>query len=369
MQTIKILKKIIAINTENPPGNEEKLADYLSNLLKKFGFTIVKQDIEKHRSNLIAYPDNKNKVTLILNAHLDTVPVGDRKNWQYPPEGEIVGNRIYGRGACDIKGSLVALLSAAIKAKQLGMKHFALLFTADEESGNFTGMKAFIPCQKDIFPNVKYAVVAEPTNLMLGTSHKGVVCLRLTFKGKSAHGATPEKGINAISLAVKTINKINNYHQERLLAAQSSLEKPTLNIGKIQGGDKVNVVPAACVVEMETRLIHNESPDLIIQNIASFVKENGGKTEVIASFPAFMQKNYLFINQAKKVFRRVGINDQTISLNYYSEAEILQREGRVDCLIVGAGKSFQMHVANEYLDTYSFHKAEKVYLELIKSVK
>jgi len=287
MEINKLFLKIISINSENPPGRENWLAEFIAKFLKSRGFKIIEQKINNERKNIIACSGKPQETFLIFNSHLDTVPIGDSKSWRYNPLGEIKDEKIYGRGACDVKGSMSALIMAAIKAKKEGCKNFALLFTADEESGNFLGAKKFAKNLRKNFPNLKLLIITEPTNLRIGIAHKGVIYMKLSFKGKGAHGSTPNKGKNAIYSSLKAIAGILDYQNSRSLIRSQLLGNPTLNIGKINGGTKVNIVPNYCQVELETRVLPNERNDQIIKKIRSITKSCGGNTEIVCSFSAF----------------------------------------------------------------------------------
>lgn len=367
MEITKLLLKIISINTENPPGNEGKLADFLAKILKRKGFLILKQNINKKRKNIIACSGKSKQTSLVINAHLDTVPIGDVKNWRYNPFGEIKQGKIYGRGACDVKGSISALVSAAIKAKNEGYTNFALVFTADEESGNFLGAKRISAKLRKIFPCLRLIIVAEPTDLKIGIAHKGVVVLKLNFIGKQAHSSTPQKGINAIYSAIRAIEEILNYQNSRVAIGNSLLSRPTINIGKINGGTKVNSVPDNCQVELETRILPNEHSSKIIEKIRLIAKTHGGDIEVICSLPAFFQESNNSVKKIEKLTKKVNFKTKLIKLNYYTEAEIYKRVNKIDCLVFGAGKQEQMHTIDEFIDVKDLLLAEKIYFEIFKN--
>lgn len=367
MEITKFLLKIISINSENPPGRENRLAEFIAKFLKSKGFKIIEQKISNERKNIIACSGKPQEAFLIFNSHLDTVPIGDSKSWQYNPLGEIKDGKIYGCGACDVKGSVSALIVAAIKAKKEGHKNFALLFTADEESGNFLGAKKFAKNMRRYFPNLKLLIVTEPTNLRIGIAHKGVIYMKLKFKGKEAHGSTPNRGKNAIFSSLKAIAEILDYQNSRSSIRSQLLGNPTLNIGRINGGTKVNIVPNYCQVELETRVLPNECSDQIIKKIRSITKSHGGSTEIVCSFPAFFQENNNLVKKIEEVRKKLNFDSKFIGLNYYTEAEIYKRETGIDCLILGVGNQEQMHCVDEFIEIKDLRLAEKIYFDIIRN--
>ena len=195
----ELLSGLVGYASENPPGREAEVALYLTAILKELGFDVYSPELSPGRCNVVAKLDNGDGPTLAFNSHLDVVPAG--QGWTGDPFRLIERNgRLYGRGACDAKGSIVAMVEAMrlLKlARREWQGRIIGVFVADEEVGS-TGSRAFVAQQH---PPVDRVVVGEPTSLATVSAHKGVFRPRIRIAGRSAHSGMPELGDNAIIAA------------------------------------------------------------------------------------------------------------------------------------------------------------------------
>ncbi|HMF30469.1 MAG TPA: M20/M25/M40 family metallo-hydrolase, partial [Candidatus Lokiarchaeia archaeon] len=260
---IKLLRDLVAFNTQNPPGNENEIIAYCEEFLAQRGFETQIRPVMEGRSNLVArwLPAGSETIDapqLLFSGHVDTVPVGDITAWSYPPlKLTEDGGFLYGRGTCDMKGAVAAYLAVADGVAQGAADSpsppFSIVLTADEETG-FIGIESLA---KD-FPltNVWGVILGEATGNTPVTGHKGVVWVRVTLHGTSAHASLPELGDNAILKAAKFINALTANFESMWIETyrHSDLGTPTLNVGKIAGGLKFNVIPDACEVWLDFRV-------------------------------------------------------------------------------------------------------------------
>ncbi|MBM4324196.1 MAG: M20 family metallopeptidase, partial [Deltaproteobacteria bacterium] len=269
---VELTCRLIQIPSENPPGNEKKVALFLKPLLSKMGFRVNVYLSPKGRFNVVAEKRwGKGGRNLIFNGHLDVVPSGDPVQWSYPPFGAKVSRgRIYGRGASDMKGGIASFIHAVSIIDRLKTPllkgSLALHLVSDEESHGHQGM-GFLAKKGRIRGNA--VIVGEPTNLDLVIAQKGALWFRISTFGKSAHGSRPSQGINAIEKMMKLIDQLNSIP---LLKEHPLLGKPTINIGKIQGGTKVNIVPERCEIEVDRRLLPNENKEEILREIKEAIE-------------------------------------------------------------------------------------------------
>jgi acetylornithine deacetylase len=222
MKATNLLLELLKIPSIS--GDEKKIAEFIATRLSK-NFKIKKQIVDKNKGNfnILAYVGKPN---VILNAHLDTV-----KDFLKVKQDSF---RIYGRGACDTKASVASMIIAAEELIEQGATNFGLLFDVEEET-SFNGIKKAL----SIIPSsVKYIVVGEPTNSELVYGQKGIIDLKISCRGKAAHGSTPEKGINAIELLINELNTLKNLK----FREDGTLGNNTLNIGLISGGKAGNIV-------------------------------------------------------------------------------------------------------------------------------
>ena len=201
-ECLSILKALIRLNSENPPGNTRKNIEWIQQWAERNGIHVQTQWYEKNQGNIILTVGNAVRAkSIVMCGHLDTVPAGDLNNWSYDPFGaEEIEGFIYGRGSADMKGGVAACLGAlkslndSVDANNIGYQ-IVFLGTSDEEIG-LGGAKAVM--NLGTMNNADFLIVTEPTALNVGISEKGVLWFKIQSFGKAAHGSTPEKGINAI---------------------------------------------------------------------------------------------------------------------------------------------------------------------------
>jgi len=257
--SISILKELIQLNTENPPGKTTKILSWIANWAKTENIESNIQEYEENKGNIVLKLGEADKSILICG-HLDTVPIGDRNNWDYDPLGaEPVDGYIYGRGSADMKGGVAAILGALktlkTRLKEKEMKYnIIFLGTSDEE----VGLKGAMASLKlGILNSCEFLIIPEPTGNQIGIAEKGVLWFSVKSKGKSAHGSTPLKGVNAIEELVKLIPLLHGVVPKD---RNEILGQSTLNIGVIQGGKSANIVPEEAVIHCDYRLVPPHQP-------------------------------------------------------------------------------------------------------------
>jgi len=203
---------------------------------------------------------------LIFNGHLDVVPAGKTSQWRYPPfQGKLAKGKIYGRGSSDMKSGIASFIHAlsAMERSKIPLHQGAVILhlVSDEESHGHQGM-GFLTQRERIQGDA--ALVGEPTDLQPVIAQKGALWLRILTIGKSAHGSKPHLGVNAVEKMMKLIERL------RILPLEKDhplLGKPTLNIGTIQGGTKVNVVPEGCEIQVDRRMLPGEKKEEVLGEI------------------------------------------------------------------------------------------------------
>ncbi|MEM3403107.1 MAG: M20 family metallopeptidase [Nitrososphaeria archaeon] len=259
---ISLAQKMVQIDSQNPPGNEKCLADYMANLLKGFGLEVMEYDFKPNRPNVVAlYKGRVSNRTLIFNGHLDTVPFGDLSKWSvHPLEGVIRNGRLYGRGSADMKSSIAAFTWAVKHLIDQGVDvngNVLITLTSDEED-SCVGADDIL---KRGYSGTA-CIVGEPSHLQVIIAHKGFARFKLTTFGKLAHASAPDEGKNAIYKMAKAIIKLEQLGEEyKNLKGHPLLGHPTLSVGVIKGGSKDNVVPDVCEITVDRRLLPGESPE------------------------------------------------------------------------------------------------------------
>lgn len=362
MNEVELTQELVRINSENPPGNEKEIAKFIRDYLIDLKIPAKLIKFGKNRFNVIASLGKGEG--LMLAGHMDTVPSGDPKNWKFDPfEGRIVGNRIYGRGSSDMKSGLAAILTAVKRfKKEKFKKKLALAFVGDEEVA-MRGTKYLIENKKNFLKDIKYGVMAESSNMKLRIAQKGITQIKLKFRGKAAHGSKPERGVSAILKASDFIQRTKLLSKKLKNKKDSLLGSGTINVGKISGGVKVNMVPDYCEIEIDRRLISGETPQIAIRQFKNILKRLKLKAEIeYLNEPRLSMK----ISKKSKIVKMIQsiIKTKAIGESGYTESELFFRECGIDFVSCGPGRF--AHITNEYVKIPQIKKAVRLYENLIK---
>lgn len=264
---IRLTRQLIRINSENPPGDERAVAAFVAGELRKAGYAANVFRYVSRRDNVSAlFKGKKGHYVCLLSPHLDTVPAG--KGWSKDPfSGKVLGGKIYGRGATDDKGNLAVALEVmrSLKEDQADVQgHWLFLATADEETGSARGLRPWLDQNAH---KADFAVILDSDEGHIITSQKGLIHFKVHVPGRKAHGAYPERGINAIDRAMvlaDVLKKIRFPYKPHAL-----LKPPTVNIGTIRGGDKVNMVADWCDFEADLRFVPGMTAKKILSQITA----------------------------------------------------------------------------------------------------
>lgn len=259
---IELLRRLVSIDSQNPPGNEVKIASFCKAYLEKLGLRVKIVAFKKNRPNVLATLKGVSSgKSLLITPHLDTVPGG--KSWRVNPfAGVIKDGRLYGLGATDCKVNLACSMEVIRSlVEEKSQLSYDLIFaaTADEETGSDLGLIPLLD-KKILMPDA--AVVLDADDFKIVVTQKGLMHLKVLLKGKRAHGAYPWLGKNAIAMAVDILAEL----KEKKIGILSNkyLRSSTMNIGSIRGGDKVNVVADWCEFELDFRFLPGESETKIL---------------------------------------------------------------------------------------------------------
>lgn len=251
------LAALVAINTENPPGHELEAARYLQVLLEAEGFDLSLSEYKPGRVNVIATYANGPGPTFAFNTHIDTVPAGE--GWSTDPfvlhEAD---GKLYGRGSCDAKGPMVAMIEATrmlIACRERWAGTLMAVFTADEEIAS-EGAKHYVAHQP---PHIDFAVIGEPTSNTAFTAHKGSLRPLVRVHGVTAHSGTPHLGENAIYRAGQLLGLIEQHHEHSVKChCHALVGEASLTVTRIKGGHADNVLPGACDLLLDRRMVPGE---------------------------------------------------------------------------------------------------------------
>ena len=298
-EVIGLASELIQIPSENPPGNMKEIAILIRDYLKKAGLSVVSSESTSGKINIVAELDFGDGPTLILNGHMDVVPAGDLNRWSWDPfRGELQDGYLLGRGASDMKaglaGLLVALKRIALSDNLHG--HVILMAVPDEETGGEFGTRWLL--ENGITGDA--CLIAEPSGINPTIGQKGNLWVNAVTHGVSAHGSlSPVVGKNAIRLMKDVIDTIYSlwdtewpipetarqliaHSQEILkeeghLAPASVLDRVTVNVGTISGGEKVNMIPSQCEAAFDLRIPIGISTSEVLQQLEQRIAEQFSK--------------------------------------------------------------------------------------------
>lgn len=366
-ELLKILKKLISFNTEDPLGKTKDIIDFVVNSVFKEQDGFQNRIIEYEKEgvilhNLISQIGTGNK-KIVLCGHFDTVPIGEGENWIYPPlRGKYTNGRVHGRGSADMKGgitSIVGIMKYLNKMEDF-KKNYSVIFlaTADEEAG-MSGSH-YLRENTNIMKDTHILIIPEPTNLKIGIAEKGVIWSKILIHGKAAHGSMPNKGINAIEGAGKLIPNLKSCLNT---VSNPILGKSTLNIGRIKGGSAINVVPEKVELDLDFRIIPEQDPDLLSKKLKLLdCHPCSMEVKVLVQLPALMtETNNSFIVNLKQ-----NVNKNLIGLPYATDAAYLvDPQNPIPFIIFGPGDPERIHKIDEYVPLEQIYSCSEYLLKAI----
>jgi acetylornithine deacetylase len=266
----EILADLVRIDSVSSRSNEE-IVDYIEKRCQKLGLFVGREPyIDQQRVqkfNLIVLSHRTHDVELALVGHTDTVPYDP--NWSEATNLTERDGKLYGRGSCDTKGFIAAVLTALATTKP--RKPMALVFTADEEIG-LVGAKMLAENKP---MRVRYSIVGEPTSLRPIRAGKGYSLAEVLVKGREAHSAYPSLGASAVFRAARLINRIEAIATQLEQDQHAAFDPPytTLNVGLIQGGSAKNVLAGECRFTLEWRPIPTQSSEHMLDLLNAAIAE------------------------------------------------------------------------------------------------
>ncbi len=367
---VKLTHNVLSIDSQNPPGNEVAIADFIVKDMKSLGLKVNVVSYKKDRPNVIAIwkgslPSTEAaREALLITPHTDVVPIG--KGWKYNPLGQIKGGKIYGRGASDDKGNLACAMESLRSLVEDGFKprkDIILAATADEETGSQQGIKPLL--EKGVL-RPKLALVLDSVDYHTIIAQKGLFHSRIRVHGKKAHGATNWRGINAIEQASEIIRLLKAYPFK--FKKHALLNHPTINIGTITGGDKVNMVADFCEFSVDMRYMPGMDPHGIIKifkKIIGSVSKNAELEIDDLQLPYEIGANDPYVKAFVSSAKKVGATARLKGSDGATVISFFQHYG-IAAFATGFGKSGTLHANDEYAEIKTLVKGSKLLEEFIK---
>jgi succinyl-diaminopimelate desuccinylase len=354
-EKVSILQDVIKIKSVN--GNEEEVANYLKELLKKHGIESELVEYAPGRSSLVAYLGDDRQKVLGFSGHMDVVSAGDESEWTFPPfDAHIEGNKLYGRGATDMKSGLVAMVIAMIELKEnkTPLKGtIKLLATVGEEVGELGAEQL---TTKGYADDLDALIIGEPTNYNLMYAHMGSINYAVVSTGKEAHSSMPDQGINAINHLNEFITEVNRKMNEVTANYENSeLGRTIHNVTVIEGGTQVNSIPGKASLQGNIRSIPDFNNDKVIALLQEIVDQLNQKEDYQLALtidynkiPVKAEKDSPLIQTIQAQFEQplplltaAGTTDL---------AEFTKAENDFDCVVFGPGVPTLPHKVDEYVE-------------------
>ena len=368
------LRELIALPSVNPAflpvndpcGGEKRIAEFLAAQAARRGLDVEFRAVLPNRSNLLARlsPAGRVRQRILLAPHLDTVNVA--KETQFAPEKR--NGKVFGRGACDTKGSVAAMFTALCELAESKQRprQTEILFAGlvDEENAQAgsrslaaSGLKADL------------AIVGEPTRLQVVTAHKGSLWLELETRGKSAHGSRPDLGRNAVHEMARIVDLLQTQYATQLRRREHPLLGcATVSVGTIAGGTQANIVPDRCTALVDRRTLPGETEASVEREIQSLLRTKKLKADLLngklaACLPLETNPRLPLVQQ---FLRTIG-RSRPAGVDYFCDASILSRGG-IPSVVFGPGDIAQAHTANERISLQSLERAKAMLVRFLKSL-
>jgi len=373
-ELVSILSDLIPLASPYPPGTSVEICAYAARRLKKAGYKVEIATKTKGVDNVVARMKGKKPgPSVAFNAHVDTVGVGERANWKSDPFMALVkGGLVHGLGAGNCKGSMAVQLWLAEEiARQGGPASGELLFTfvADEENLGPDGME-FLRASGRVRPDVLILGAQTENNLIV--AERGVMWARITTKGRAAHAGNPSAGDNAILRMMRLVSGLQSYYDKALAKRKTGAMNSTVNVGMFHGGHNTNVVPSACTVEIDRRLLPDEKvKDAFkeLKHVVDGMKEPKGSysVEFLTGTNGFTAPaNGVAVTAFESAIKgQTGRKAKFLNATGVSDGRYYADDG-IEIINFGPGSGAQGHAANESVPVASMVEAANIQFEVVK---
>jgi len=363
---IALTRELLRFDTVNPPGQERDCAHMAGKLLEEWGFSVQFFEYEEGRTSVIARAGGSDrKAPLCLTGHLDVVPLGTRKWSKDPFAGEADGDRLYGRGSSDMKAGVAAMLMAAksFSKKLNDTPGLVLVLTAAEENGCIGSRHlAMLPT---LMGKAGAIVVGEPTSNYPMIGHKGSIKFHASFRGVSAHGSMPQLGVNAIYKAAKAIQALEEFRFG--VEAHPVMGLPTMNVGTVEGGSGVNLVPDLAKIGVDIRTVPGINHDELILKLKNILGE--AELEVFADSNAvWTEPDEAWVQRVFEICKPILKETPAArTAPYMTDAANLRKVyAGAPVLVLGPGEAAMAHQTDEYCNMERIRQSVAIYEEIIR---
>ncbi len=374
-RALEIIQSLLRIRTALPDGDEMDCAKYILSLFSQDKIKYHMLDHGHNRASLKISLAGKRDFNLALVGHMDTVGLGNIREWKHSPfAADVEGDTVFGLGAMNMKGGLTSMLMAALTLLESGVElpvNLHLCFSADEE---INGIGAGALLRSGLMDDINEIIIAEPTTQKVGLAEKGALWLHLTVQGQTCHSATPDQGVSALEGFLELTRRIR-----RLFSNESPhrlLGHSTCEITELNAGTAPNALPGTAVGTLDIRILPKSSNDVLLEDIKKITcgmeQEEPRLSISIDSFnlqpPVGMNSKAKMVQRIRKIFKRNGLPYEEIGIHTFTDASRLIPTLGVPFVILGPGEHQRGYQADESVSLQSICQMAQVYIDYIQSL-
>jgi acetylornithine deacetylase/succinyl-diaminopimelate desuccinylase family protein len=368
------LERLIAFDTQNPPGRELEAVDYLAAVFRNMGWEAQTIELAPGRANLVAALRNGDGPAFAFNSHVDVVPTGS--GWTSDPFKLTAGNgNLYGRGACDAKGQVACMIEAcelltAMRDSWCGT--LLAVFVADEEVASM-GARAYAA----IRPKIDFCIIGEPTSNTVAIAHKGSMRPLVRVNGVPAHSGSPERGVNPLYKAARLLQMIERAHEDLRSLHHPLLGSPSLTVTRLNGGHADNVTPENCDLLLDRRMVPQEDEEQVRSQIMQLLlhacQEHGVETEILRFLPTTggateTDPAHPIVIASIEAARRNGVSNlEPHGLQGACDLVHFRSTG-AQGVVLGPGRLDVAHKPDEYVPEDEFLQASSIHRDVVLSL-
>ncbi len=366
---IDLASALIQIPSENPPGNERPVAEFLTGYLTDAGLPAELVEFAPGRANVVARITSPQPGPhLVFCGHLDVVPAGE--GWSvHPYKPEVRDGRLYGRGSADMKGGIAAMLAAVDAVRRVALPlrgTLTLAFVGDEEAGGI-GIRHSV--HKGLCGD--WAIISEPTDLRPVVAHKGDINFCIKVRGIAAHSSVPHRGVNAIHKAAKVVDLVQQLDKRLRERSHPLVGHPTVSVGTIHGGTITWMVPDECSLSVDRRVLPSERPDEVIAEFQTLLDDLALQDDQfwfelsipVLALPMEIDPNEPVVVALRRASEHVLGKDPGVhGWPATCDASVLVHEGNTPTVIFGPGSiDLAAHKPDESVAVQELVQAAQIY--------
>lgn len=373
-RVVELTQLLVSVDTRNPPGHESPIEDTVRAALERWRPSWQRVEPAPGRLSLVAeipHPSgpDESRPALIVNGHLDVVPVNEAA-WSTDPFDPVVSDgRLFGRGTADMKGGIAAAVCALDTLERAGVQpgcDIVFHLVADEERGGSLGTKALL--EQGLIRG-DACLIPEPTDMQLCIAERGLLQALIAVEGRPGHGSRPREGISAIENAARIVLALHaaDYGDEE----HPLLGRPTANVGTIAGGSTFNTVAETCVIGLDRRVLPGATQESTEKEIRRLIDAAGVEglryrldvdTFGEASEMAHDEPWVRVVGDA--VARSIGSRPETIGMSFTTDARFVRNQAGIPAVVCGPGAVEQAHANDEYVTVDRLIDATAAFAEL-----